>query len=379
MALEWHFVKSSPGLARLYEVAHPHSPFLVVYRDPLRREKSGRARRVQRWFSDGAAARRHLAELNGRLLAEGFGGLVFDAKLRADALAARERLDAAGHMAVSLTQLAERFTAQVTGVAATVAPIAPQVAAFLRDKEHADGCSVETVKNLRTRLALWLDLAAITAVGDVSRASVECLRTRAVGPQTRRNDLNAVSSFCSWLLDRGLLDHHPLKGLRRPRVVGGSKPTFSAEECARVLAAAPPRRATLAVMLFAGVRPSELAETRLLYGRHPLVRVEGGKLRGRANRALPMSAALRAWLRAEGNPAQVPPLTRHERERIGRAAGIRWVPDVCRHTCISFRLQLERNDALVARESGTSEGVIYRHYHGLRTPAEARAWAKLRP
>jgi hypothetical protein len=33
----------------------------------------------------------------------------------------------------------------------------------------------------------------------------------------------------------------------------------------------------------------------------------------------------------------------------------------------------------VAREAGTSEGIIYRHYHGLKTPAEARGWQDLRP
>jgi hypothetical protein len=92
-----------------------------------------------------------------------------------------------------------------------------------------------------------------------------------------------------------------------------------------------------------------------------------------------MLPALRAFLAAAGDPAQVPPLSRHERERIGSAAGITWKPDICRHTYISYRLQLAQNDALVAREAGTSEGIIYRHYHGLKTPAEARGWQDLRP
>lgn len=367
------------GPAKLYRTRHPHSPWCVVYRDPLRREKSGRARRVVRWFSDHDDALRHQESLNERLLVEGSAGLAFDARLRADAIAARQMLDGAGHAALSLVQLAERFTAQAVSSAAVAQPIGPQLAAFLHDKEHAEGASEETVKNLRIRLGLWLALAGITSVGEISRAAVECLRTRAVGPATRRNDLNAASSFCSWLLDRGLLDHHPLKGLRRPRVPAARKATWTVEECTAALRAAGDARATLAVMLFAGVRPSELAETRLLYGRHPLVRVEGGKLRGRANRIVPMSPALRAFLRAEGDPAQVPPFTRHWRKVICRATGLRWVPDVCRHTCISYRLQLEQNDALVARESGTSEGVIFRHYHALHTAAEARAWARLRP
>jgi hypothetical protein len=371
---------SFPGVfAKLYRVSKPVPLWQVVFRDPARLDSRGRARRVRKHFVDRAAAEAYLKQVNTTVVREGTAGLVFDARLRADALAARQMLDAAGHDALSLVQLAERFTAQSVSAAAVAQPIAPQLAAFLHDKAHAEGASAETVKNLRIRLALWLSLAALTSVGEINRAAVECLRTRVVGPATRRNDLNAASSFCSWLLDRGLLDHHPLKGLRRPRVPAARKATWSAEECAAALGAAGEARATLAVMLFAGARPSELAETRLLYGRHPLVRIEGGKLRGRANRIVPMSSALRAYLRAADDPAQVPPLTRHEREAIGRAAGVRWVPDVCRHTCISYRLQLERNDALVARESGTSESIIFRHYHALRTPAEARSWARLRP
>ena len=60
-------------------------------------------------------------------------------------------------------------------------------------------------------------------------------------------------------------------------------------------------------------------------------------------------------------------------------SGLRYTPDVLRHTCISMRQQIEQNNAAVARECGTSEGVIYRHYHRLVALAEARKWAGLRP
>ena len=221
-------------------------------------------------------------------------------------------------------------------------------------------------QNLKIRLWLWIDLARIATVGK-SRATPWNASARApVSAQTRKNDLAAASNFCTWLVDKRRLDHHPLKGLRRPKVQHGKKATLTADECQRVLTHAGQRMATLAVMIYAGARPSELAETRLIYGRQALVRIEGGKLKGRANRVLPMLPALRAWLADAGNPDQVPPLTRYEREQIGTAAGITWKPDICRHTYISHRLQLAQNDALVAREAGTSEGIIFRHYHGLK-------------
>jgi len=371
--------KLPAGPAKLYLTTRTDMPFRVVYTDPLQREKSGRAKRIDKSFADQGAATAYQAELNKQLTTEGTAGVQFTSALRADALAAREHLDVAGHNTCTLHQLAQRYTTQMAGTATKAFPLDKQVKLFLEDKEWVDGASDETVKNLKIRLWLWIDLARISTVGEISRDTVECLRTRPVSAQTRKNDLAAASNFCTWLVDKRRLDHHPLKGLRRPKVHHGKKPTLTAEECAAVLRHAGAQRATLAVMIFAGARPSELEETRLIYEETPWVRIEGGKLKGRANRVTPMLPALRAFLAAAGDPAQVPPLSRHERERIGSAAGITWKPDICRHTYISYRLQLAQNDALVAREAGTSEGIIYRHYHGLKTPAEARGWQDLRP
>lgn len=83
--------------------------------------------------------------------------------------------------------------------------------------------------------------------------------------------------------------------------------------------------------------------------------------------------------RKVGNPQQVRPLSRSQRAAIISAAGLTWRPDICRHTFISNRLQIVKNDGQVAREGGTSEEVIYRHYHELVEPADARKWAALRP
>ena len=373
-----------PGPAKLYETARTDTPFQVVYADPFKRVKTRtgfRAKRVAKWFAERKDAEDYRDEINEKLTIEGAAGVAFDAVLRADAIAARQWLDSHGHADTTLRQLAERHTRQARAGSVSTLPIAPEVEQFLHDKEHVDGAALETVKNLKTRLWLWIDLAKITCVGDISRDAAEVLRKRPVSAQTRRNDLSAASDFCTWLVDQRKLDHHPLKGLKRPKVHHGKKPTWTAEECERVLAAAPAvnRLATVAVMIFAGPRPSELAGTRLIYGRHPLVRIEDGKLKGRANRIIPMNPALRAFLAACGNPESVPALTRFEREAVRDAARVTWKADVHRHTYISNRLQIVRKDAEVAREGGTSEGVIFRHYHGLKTPAEARKWAGIRP
>jgi len=373
------------GPAKLYRTRRTDTPFVVVFRDPTQREKSGRAKRVVKWFADEAKAVKHRDQLNEDLLAEGAAGVNFDAHLRGDALAARRHLDAKGHEDVALLTLAQRYTATVTTNAAAALPIGPQVDEFLHDKVHVDGSERETTKNLETRLWMWIELAKILTVGDITRATVEPLRTRTVSAQTRKNDMNAVSNFCTWLVDKRRLDYHPLKGLKRPKVKRARPPVHTPDEVRAMLEnAARYRRGkwlgSVAALYFTGARPSELKETRFTYGRHPEARIEGGKLDGRANRTVPLLPAAVAWLTKAGKPEQVRPLKRTVRNRLCRDAGVKWRPDIPRHTFITCRLKLVDSDSTVAREAGTSEEIIHRHYRNPKvTKPEARAWAALRP
>lgn len=373
------------GPARLYTTARTDTPFCVSYRHPLEREKSGRAKRVVRWFADHEAALAYQTITNERILLEGTAGLHFDPHLRHDAIRARQRLDAAGLQAVSLSQLAsEAIAAHPTGHPASV-PVMPALTEFLQEKEIVEGCAPATVTTLRNRITKWLGESAITSLADLTRDKMEALRTRpGVMAQSRRNDMAAVSVWCTWLLDKGLIDHHPLKGLRRPKLPPANKRTLTAEDCGRLLAAARAHLdgrwlATVAVMVFTGCRPSELAQMRLMYGRPPLARIEGGKLRGRANRTVPLLPAAVAWLAVAGKPERVKPLNSHARGAIADAAAVTWVADITRHTYISHRLALVHDDAQVAQEAGTSQEMIHRHYHSLKLPKEGKAWAALRP
>lgn len=358
-------------------------PFMVVFRDPSRREKSGRAKRVVKWFVDRAQADEHAKDLNERIHTDGTVGVAFDAVVRADAIAARRVLDLAGH-ALTLTELARAYAAHFTPSRAARLPIAEAIEDFLEHKRSGENRTARAVDNLSTRIYRWSEAAKLAWVGDITREKIEPLRSRPdVSPQTKKNDMNAVSSFCSWLTDQRLIEHHPLRGLSRPTVPRRSPPILTVDECAALLreawAESPEAMAGMAVLIFTGARPSELAETRLFYGRSPAARIEGGKLRGRANRLVPLSATAVAWLKAAGSPPQVKELYREQRERVAKAAGVAWKGDICRHTFISNRLVLLKDAAAVAREAGTSETIIFRHYHRLVTPAQAKAWAGLRP
>ena len=353
----------------------------------MQREASGRTKRVSKWFASREAADAYQREKTQEILTIGTAGIKFDAVLKTDALAAKQVLEAAGHRAVTLLQLARDFAAKGTTPGAAKEELAPLVVDFLNDKEHVDGAQPATVGNLKNRLWSWIGREkTLLTVADLTRERIDALRSRpGVGANSRRNDYAAASSFCTWLFEKGRLAHHPMKGLRRPRVPHGPKAIFTTGECERLLTTAQTYKGgkwlgTVVVMLYVGgARPSEVADTRLFYGRSPSARIEGGKLRGRANRTVPLCAAARAWLKVAGDPATVRPMHARARQEIMAAAGLPSTADVLRHTCISNRQQIVQNDGAVARESGTSETIIYRHYHRLVTPAEAKAWAALRP
>ena len=371
-------------VAKVYEITKPRRMWQVAYPDPFKRDGKGRARMVRRHFADEAAALKHQAEVNKRVTIEGTAGLAFDATVRADAIAARQVLEAAGHAKMTLRQLADAYVQRVPRSAAGSMLVGEALELFLKEKRLAEGRTPQTVMNLSIRVSRWIREAKITQVHEVTRESVEHLRTRAVSAQARRNDINAVSSFCTWLLEQRKIDHHPLMGLRRPHVEWKPPTVFTTAECGRLLRAAQAMEhddalGPIVVLLYVGVRPSEVEGTRLFYGRSPMARIEGGKLRGRANRTVPLLPAAVAWLKAAGSPERVTPLNKHARGRLMAEAGLSWGVDTCRHTCISNLAELLNNDAKVARQAGTSEAMIARHYRRLRTPQEARAWAALRP
>lgn len=375
-----------PMIAKIYPITKPSRMWQVAWRDPLARDSKGHARRYRKHFMAKADAEKFRDEINKKITTEGFAGLNFDAVLRSDALAAKRLLAEHGHDTLSLLELVRDYVGKVSAPRAASEAIGPAVLAFLEEKEHVEGAADATVTNLKNRILPWINRERISTVGQITRATIEAIRTReGVSANSRRNDFGAISSFCTWLFEKGKISHHPVRGLRRPKVPVGPKEIYSTAQCQKLLEAAQSYLdgrwlGTLAAMMFVGgVRPSEVAQTRLFYGRHPTARIEGGKLRGRANRTVNLSPAAVAWLKAAESPETLAPINSKARNNLMAAAGLRYSTDVLRHTCISMRQQLEQNDGAVARECGTSEGIIYRHYHRLVSLAEARKWAALRP
>jgi len=356
--------------------SHRRYSFEVVVADPTRRESNGRARRRVFYFQSEQAAQKKMRALGKSIMAAGIAGLDLSPTLRRDALDARAALDSAGYPSTTLAELAHTWLRSHGAGPASRQLVTPYLDVFLEAKSQREGIAQRTRENLERRIGAWLDRASIVTLADLTRENCLGLAARpGVVATTRRNDMNAVSSFLSWLVQEQAIASNPLMGMRRPKVDPGTPTLYTSAHARALLDAASRYRdgkhaRAMGLLFFAGLRPSEVAQTRLdLAEEEPAARVAGGKLRGRANRIVLLRANAARWLRAQPEVIAVP--STGVRRRIVKLAGVPWLQDAARHTWISARLAISGDENRTAREAGTSPDVIFRHYHRLMTKAEA--------
>jgi len=127
------------------------------------------------------------------------------------------------------------------------------------------------------------------------------LSLREDAPRTVRRKLTALSSFYGFLQDTGQATYNPARGLPLPKVAHTFPPCLSEDQARRLLEAGhtPWHRALLSLLLFAGLRRSEVAAITLadvdLERGELLVRGKGSKQRV-VPLAPPVVTAIREYL-----------------------------------------------------------------------------------
>ncbi|EIQ00713.1 site-specific recombinase XerD [Opitutaceae bacterium TAV1] len=374
--------------ASLIPVKHPRINFAVIYTDPVRKEKSGRKKRIVKHFVHRSDAEAYQKEINKNMPVAGVAGLALDAPARADFFAARQILDAAG-FSQSLVDVARDFVARhPSRKDASLALDEALLEEFLAHKRDVEKAKERTVGNLKTRVNAWIKFAGLSTISDITHEACLALRVRKglcpdkpVSATTRKNDMNAVSSFLTWLVDeKKVMKEHPMRGTKRPRADDAKRVVWTAAQARAWMDAAAVYREgrfvpALVSLLMGGLRPSEQTESRFVLTGKPALRAEGGKLRGRANRTVPLGKAAVAWLKAcpPREDGTFPELSVKGRAALERLSGLTWVPDAPRHTFISARMAIVQHEGQVAREAGTSVEIVFKHYHRVLTRAQAVA------
>jgi integrase len=185
--------------------------------------------------------------------------------------------------------------------------------------------------------------------------------------------------FFAYCVRRGWLDRSPVDAVECPTMPAKTPAVWTAAESARMLAAiAPAHRPALALLLFAGVRPeSEGPAVRWEDWNGAWLTVRSGKT-GRVRR-VPVRPALAAFWAERGTGPVMLPGFRKARLAASAATGVKWSPDVTRHTCASMWLADTQDAARTAWAMGHAEAVLRRHYDAAVSAEEAATFWAIRP
>ncbi len=139
-------------------------------------------------------------------------------------------------------------------------------------------------------------------------------------------------------------------------------------------------------MLFAGVRPLELLRVSWenIGWTSKTLTVDAAASKVRQRRIVHLMPNCVAWLKyAKDHGSELGTLKYMGLRRYLRRCGLHmrfagWPQDVLRHTCASYWLAEWQDAGKVARELGSSAGILLRHYTELVEKAEAaKFWAIL--
>lgn len=240
------------------------------------------------------------------------------------------------------------------------------------------------LRNLRLPLKRFVQSMQNRPAWSVTGRDVErWLEAIDAGPKTRKHHLDSVRLLFNHAKRLGWVRDNPALAVELPRVSAPAPMIHSPEEVRKVLAAM--RRADadvcrfLAVRYFAGLRGSEAQALKPenIQLERGFIEVPALAAKTRRRRLVTLQPNLRAWLELGGRLPVADLQTRMA--RVARVSGVRWCPNVTRHSFCSYHLAKFQSAAKTALEAGHSEAMLFGHYRELVTPEQAEDYFSIRP
>ena len=273
-------------------------------------------------------------------------------------------------------------------------PVGDLVTELLEIK-RARGASHRYVQDLEGRLNRFAadckkDACNVTT-GDIQ----SWLDALGLSTQSYRNFRTVLHGLFQFAVARHYCADNPVAGTEKIKVKNSEIGIFTADEIARLLAAASADfRPCLALGAFAGLRTAEIERLTWddidLAGR--MIKVGADKAKTASRRIVPIHDNLAAWLApyagCQGKIWAGDSITFTNRERQTAAATadkemglkpVKWKHNGLRHGYASYRFALVGDAGRVAGELGNSAAVVHKHYRELVKPADAAKWFSVKP
>ncbi|MBQ8517123.1 MAG: tyrosine-type recombinase/integrase [Akkermansia sp.] len=205
-------------------------------------------------------------------------------------------------------------------------------------------------------------------------------------PGTQANVMRTLRPAFSYAVRQEYISFSPFSKMELPRVrKKNAIDIFTPDEARRLMETAPEDcRAAYAMLLFAGVRPTEL--TRLTWScvRDGFIHITPAVAKTAQVRNIEIEPNLAAWLAASGPHAPseriCPPWWKHKNQLTRREAGLSNRPDTARHSYATYYLATHQNADALKANLGHSRGsdILFMHYRAAATPKDAeRYWSIL--
>jgi integrase len=144
----------------------------------------------------------------------------------------------------------------------------------------------------------------------------------------------------------------------------------------------------LVIGAFAGLRSAEIERLtwRDVDLKQKLITIQKATAKTRSRRTVPITRNLALWLKSYAKDTGAVWKGTHDefydaQQDIARAAGIEWKQNALRHSFITYRLSIIKDENQVALEAGNSPGMIHAHYRGIAgiSPKVAKEWFSIMP
>ena len=240
------------------------------------------------------------------------------------------------------------------------------------------GISANTRRNYESSLRLLLKSDPNKPVHEFTVSDIESVIGEYTNITSRKSHQRIFTVFFGWAVRHHYCLEDPCTRLDKLPTDMSNIVILSIEEIRRILYAAISYQggaaaSPIAIALFAGLRPSEIAELKPADITAKKIRVTGGKLRRKLKRAVPITPNLKIWLKKYPFKG-LPKGWDYKFKKLKAATkASAWVPDILRHTSITYQVERDQNEALTAFSCGTSIQMIDRHYRETVDDSEALA------
>jgi integrase len=225
------------------------------------------------------------------------------------------------------------------------------------------------------------------AVGSIVAAELlEWVRTLGESPTTRHHYKRTLSPAFNYAVRQGILTANPWERVELEKVRRETKPDIlTVAEAVRIMTDCPEDcKAAYALLLFAGVRPNELA--RLTWGdiKDGFVHIPAAASKVRQHRNIDIQPNLAAWLDLyrDFTARKIIPTNWKRKDQATRATvGFANRQDVCRHSFASYHLAAFKNAENTKMQLGHSarSDTLFAHYRAAVTTADAELYFSINP